>query len=65
MAAADRGGTVTDDRAIALLESIDLNDAEQAHIEADRLLLQFLETNGHLEVANAYRRVREQAGFRY
>lgn len=56
---------MTDDRAIALLESIDLDDAEQAHIEADRLLLQFLETNGHLEVANAYRRVREQAGFRY
>lgn len=56
---------MTPDQAITLLESIDLDDAEQAHIEADRLLLQFLETHGHLEVANAYRRVREQAGFWY
>lgn len=56
---------MTADQAITLLASIDLNDAEQAHIEADRLLLQFLETNGYLVVANAYRRVREQAGFRY
>lgn len=56
---------MTPDQAITFLESIDLDDSEQAHIEADRLLLQFLETNGHLEVANAYRRVREQAGFRY
>lgn len=56
---------MTPDQAITRLESISLDDTEQAHIEADRLLLQFLETHGHLEVANAYRRVREQAGFRY
>lgn len=54
------------DQAITLLASIDLNDAEQAHIEADEVLLRFLDTNGHLDIAEAYRRVREHAaGFWY
>lgn len=54
------------DQAITLLASIDLNDAEQAHIEADEVLLRFLDTNGHLDIAEAYRRVREHTvGFWY
>lgn len=57
---------MTPDQAIAALEALGLNSALQAHIDADEVLLRFLDANGYLEIAEAYRRVREHTpGFWY
>jgi len=40
-------------------------DVEMAHIEADRILLEFLETNGHEKVASAFVIQRDLIGFWY
>lgn len=66
MATADLGAEMTPEQAIAALEAIDTGNAIQAHIDADEVLLRFLDQNGHLDIAEAYRRVREHtAGFWY
>ena len=40
-------------------------DNEAAHATADRILLEFLEANGHEKVAKAFREARDEAGFWY
>ncbi len=59
-------GNMTPEQAIAALEALSLTDALETHIAADEVLLRFLDNNGHLDIAEAYRRVREHtAGFWY
>lgn len=48
--------------AIAQLSKISCGDIEQAHIDADAILLIFLEDNGHQDLTNAFKEVNARCG---
>jgi len=54
---------MTEFEAIQGLHGLMKGDAEKAHAEADRILLEFLETNGYEKVASAFVSQREYLGF--
>ena len=57
---------MTKDEAIAALDQIDeRGDTEHDHAVADQILVEFLRANGHPEVADAWERAEERAGFWY
>lgn len=56
---------MTKDDAIKLLLAIDGGDREEAHVSADEILIKFLMTNGHREVAEAWIDTKERVGFWY
>jgi len=51
--------------AIALLGELDDSDTEQAHIDADRILCNFLRSRGHGDVAAAFEKARKDHRFYY
>ncbi len=54
------------EKAVELLKNIDCTDIEQAHIDADDILLEFLEHNEFKDVEEAYRDVEANCnGFWY
>lgn len=57
---------MTSDQAIFLLNELKKSvDKEDAHGQADKILLEFLRSNGHEEVAKTYEKVRDKVGFWY
>ncbi len=53
--------------AVAKLEAVDENhpDEEMAHVEADRILCEFIRAIGHADVADAFEAARRRVGFWY
>jgi hypothetical protein len=53
--------------AIARLEALDEDqpDEEMAHVEADRILCQFIRAIGHADVTDAFEAARRRVGFWY
>lgn len=56
---------LTTPEAIALLGKLDDSDTEQAHLDADRILCNFLRSQGHGDVAAAFEKARKDHGFYY
>jgi hypothetical protein len=56
---------MTEQEAIATLNAIPRRDAEHAHAAADQLLVDFLRSNGHAALADAYDAFQEDVGFWY
>lgn len=56
---------MSEDDAISELLSLSVGDREEAHVEADNILLEFLRKNGHESLADAYVDVRAAIGFWY
>lgn len=48
-----------------LSEFREWDDPEAAHVEADDILLEYLDSNGHKEVADAWKAVHSLVGFWY
>ena len=55
---------MTQNEAIDRLKHL-TTDAETAHIHADRILLEFLRTNGFGELADAHDALHKRVGFLY
>jgi hypothetical protein len=53
---------MTKQEAIAALKRLDIADNEVAHSGADDILLEFLSTNGHADLASAWQRTCEECG---
>jgi len=56
---------MTKDEAITALNAIENGDSEIAHGQADDILLAFLKSNGHPEVALAWESAQDRATFWY
>lgn len=56
---------MTKDDAIKLMRAIDGGDREEAHVSADEVLIEFLMTNGHREVAETWIDTKDRVGFWY
>jgi len=59
------GGTMTKTEAVKRLNAINGKNSEEAHEEADDILLQYLMFNGGHEVAHAFMDKRQEVTFWY
>jgi len=60
--------TMTQEQAVQELETIGRGGhthSEEAHLHADRMILQFLRDNGFAQVADAWDAAQERVGFWY
>lgn len=48
-----------------MLESLDQDDKEELHIQADAILLAFLAQAGYSELVRAYMKIKQERGFWY
>jgi predicted GNAT family N-acyltransferase len=56
---------MTSEEAVNKLEQLDDRDPEQAHLDADAILVEFLASQGFGTVADAYCKAQEYIGFWY
>lgn len=56
---------MTKSEIITALENLDGFDIERAHIDADALLLTFIDSLDHKDVVDAYVKIRDEIGFYY
>jgi hypothetical protein len=54
---------MTTEETVRQLDNLDSGDNERDHLQADRIILAFLDSNGFPEVAAAYRRCEERVQF--
>jgi hypothetical protein len=56
---------MTSEEAVNKLEQLDRGDPEQAHIEADAILVELLASQGFGAVADAFHKAQDDIGFWY